>query len=216
MNFHIPTQRRCWHWSDVRFIMMLRFKRGLDSPYLMKQTIRERSDSVVKLLNITSKSQHDTDIDERFRPSACGPVTAYVMMEYHFSNAHRYTVNDLYRLLGSTKIGLFTWRFIRNMRKLLGPDWAIERCSIEEVMRQLDQGHPVAAKFDKWFTFRWRGKYEFDYHWVPIVGYEVINADLMLLIHDNGGKNRPSQLRRVSFKKNKPILTFVKMEKNKK
>ena len=83
-------------------------------------------------------------------------------------------------------------------------------------MRQIDSGRPVAAKFDKWFNFRWRGSYEFDYHWVPVIGYEEKEKekdnDIELIIHDNGGRDRPSQVRQVSYKKNKPVLSFVKIE----
>ena len=167
-------------------------------------------------LDFTGKSQYDEDIDERFRPSACGPVTAYLMLTHHFPDTPSYNVNELYRLLGGTRIGLFTWRFITNMKNLLGDDWHVARCSIDEVIQQIDAGHPVAAKFDKWFSLRWRGKYEFDYHWVPIIGYDKSTDDVTLIIHDNGGRYRPSKLRLVSYKKNKSILTFIKVEKHSK
>ncbi|WP_210471173.1 C39 family peptidase [Sporosarcina sp. 6E9] len=165
------------------------------------------------VLDITGKSQYEKDIDERFRPSACGPVTAHVILRYHFPH-HMHAVNELYRLLGSTKIGLFTWRFIRNMKKLLGEAWIVEKCSVNEVIHEIDNGRPVAAKFDKWFTLRWRGKFAFDYHWVPVVGYEKNGNELLLIVHDNGGRNRTSQLRTISYKKNKSILTFVKIKRS--
>lgn len=166
-----------------------------------------------KLLNFVGKSQYDQDIDVHFRPSACGPVTAHVIMNNLFINGCPYNVNELYRLLGSTKIGLFKWRFIRNMRKILGPEWIVKQCTINEVKRQIDEGRPVAAKFDRWFSLRWYGKFSFDYHWVPVVGYEQNNRnDLILFIHDNGGKNRSSKIRRIPYKVNQPILSFIKIE----
>ena len=164
-----------------------------------------------KLLQIKRKSQFSSDINQRFQPSACGPVTAYLLLDYHFPNRWP-DVNELYRRLGSTKIGLFTWCFIRNMRKLLGTDWEIAKCTIDEVMKQIDTGRPVAAKFDKWFTFKWRGRYSFDYHWVPVIGYEMKDNQLMLIIHDNGGRNRPSKVQSVPYHPNREILTFIKME----
>lgn len=166
---------------------------------------------MTNLINLKSKSQYAKDIDKRFQPSACGPVTAYLLLDYHFPN--RWTeVNELYRRLGGTKIGLFTWRFIRNTQKLLGPNWAVSKCSINDVKKQLDAGRPVAAKFDKWFTFNWRGRYSFDYHWVPVIGYDMNEDQLMLIIHDNGGRNRPSKIQSIPYYPNKKILTFVKME----
>ena len=164
------------------------------------------------VLDVIGKSQFEPDIDKRFRPSACGPVTAFVILNYHLSN-NTYAVNELYRFLGSTKIGLFTWRFIRNMKKLLGKDWIVAKCSVDEVIHEIDNGRPVAAKFDKWFTFQWRGKFAFDYHWVPVVGYEKIGDDLFLIVHDNGGRNRASQLQSISYRNNRSVLTFVKIKK---
>lgn len=165
-----------------------------------------------KLLNVEGKSQYAEEIKESFRPSACGPVTARVIMDQFPPNTCPYDVNELYTRLGGTRIGLGKGSFIRNMRKLLGVEWTVATCSIDEVKRQIDNGLVVAVKFDKWFTLRWRGNYEFDYHWVPIVGYEEQNSDITLFIHDNGGRNRPSQLRSISYKRNEPILSFVKIE----
>ena len=165
-----------------------------------------------KLLKVNGKSQYDEDINESYRPSACGPVTAWVITDHIFPDACIYSVNELYKLLGGTKIGLGKGRFIRNMRKVLGSSWFVAECSIEEVKRQIENGRPVAAKFDKWFNFRWFGNYEFDYHWVPVIGYEEIGDDLNLIIHDNGSKNRKSHIRHMSYNRNHPILSFVKIE----
>lgn len=164
------------------------------------------------MLNLKGKSQYDEDINESLRASACGPVTARVLMDQISPNALPYDVNELYKLLGGTKIGLSKRRFICNMREVLGADWTVAECSIDEVIRQIDNGRPVAAKFDKWFSFRWRGSYEFDYHWVPVIGYEEKDHDVELIIHDNGGQNRPSQVRQVSYQRNKSVLSFVKIE----
>ncbi|MFJ7935693.1 hypothetical protein [Sporosarcina sp. NPDC096371] len=168
--------------------------------------------NVKKVLNVTGKSQYAEDIKASFRPSACGPVTASIMMEQFPPAACPFDANELYTRLGSTKIGLAKGQFIYNMRKLLGAQWTVGECDSEELMRQIDNGRIVAAKFDKWFNFRWRGTYEFDYHWVPVIGYEEKEDDIELIIHDNGTRNRPSQVRHVSYKRNKPVLSFVKIE----
>lgn len=165
-----------------------------------------------KTIPLTQKSQYDSDIKRRFRNSACGPVTAYVILDYYFPKRFQ-QINKLYRTLGGTPIGLFTWRFIRNLNNLLGEDWIVEKCSVDEMMRQIDLGNPIAAKFDKWFTWHWFGRYSYDYHWVSIVGYEERNDGLWLFVHDNGGKNRPSQLQTLPYKPNAEILTFVKVER---
>ncbi len=171
-------------------------------------------DEVRKVLNINGKSQYDEDIKESFRPSACGPVTARVLMDQFPPEICPFGVDELYTRLGGTKIGLGKSRFIRNMRKLLGADWTVVACDITEVKTQIDNGRLVAAKFDKWLHFRWRGSFEFDYHWVPVIGYEEKKDGIELIIHDNGGRSRPSQVRQVSYRKNKAVLSFVKIEPN--
>ncbi|WP_262177466.1 hypothetical protein [Saccharococcus sp. Marseille-Q5394] len=158
------------------------------------------------------KSQYGDDINKRFQPSACGPVTAFTILRHHFHDSG-IQVNDLYRMLGGTRIGLFKWRFIRNLRKLLGSGWRVEKCRIEEMKEEINEGRPVAAKFDKWFSFHWFGNYAFDYHWVPVVGYKECESGLILLVHDNGGRNRESRIREIAYEPNRPILSFVKIRK---
>lgn len=165
-----------------------------------------------RILQINGKSQYAGDIHPAYRASACGPVTARVMLDQFSTDACPYTVNELYPLLGGTKIGLYKRRFIRNMQKILGDNWIVAHCSLNEVKQQIGKGHIVAAKFDKWFSARWFGKYEFDYHWVPVIGYEVKNGDTELFIHDNGSRHHPSRIRSVSYRQNQPILSFVKIE----
>lgn len=162
-------------------------------------------------LPVQGYSQYDSSIQPEYQASACGPVTAYVLLNYLFPNANSYQPNDLYEKLGSTKIGLFTHRFVRNMLKLLGADWHIERCSLHNALDELKNGRPVALKFDKYFSLHWNKKYTFAYHWVPLIGYELVNDELFLIIHDNGGRNRESRIRKVSYAENAPILTFVKV-----
>jgi hypothetical protein len=94
---------------------------------------------------------------------------------------------------------------------LLGPNWTIESCTIEEAKTELLAGHPVACKFDRYFGLRWFSKFEFAYHWVPLIGFEEKENDLTLILHDNGGRNRASQIRHVFYEDNKDILTFIKM-----
>ncbi len=48
-----------------------------------------------------------------------------------------------------------------------------------------------------------------------IIGYLLLDMRkmmmiLFLIIHDNGGRNRASQLRIISYEQTKSILTFVK------
>jgi hypothetical protein len=165
------------------------------------------------LLNIEGKSQYAPDIDEKFQPSACGPTTANILLNFICKEepAAKQTINELYAILGSTKIGLFKWRLIRNLQALLGDRWEVASCTINEAIVELQNGRPVAMKFDKYFTFHWLQKPTYDYHWVPLIGYEIRAGKLYLMIHDNGGRNRASYMREILYEKDRDVLSFVKI-----
>ncbi|AYC30065.1 C39 family peptidase [Paenisporosarcina cavernae] len=163
------------------------------------------------LLDVEGFSQHDTSIEAASRNSACGPVTVFTLLNYWMPNACPYGMNELYALLGTTRIGLFTWRMKRRLRKLLGSSWDIETISLEDSLEELQQGRPVAMKFDRYFRFQFRSDFEFSYHWVPLIGFEEVNGEVRLFIHDNGSPTKESHIRKVSYTKNKRILTFVRI-----
>lgn len=163
------------------------------------------------LLEIKGTSQYDASVQPNYQNSACGPTTLHVILKYfHIAKE----INDLYKQLGTTKIGLFQWRLIKRMRKLFGANFTIQGCSLAEALAQLEQGNPVALKFDQYFSLQWRSKKKplFKYHWVPLIGYERKDGELYLIIHDNGGRGRNSQIRSFCYEDNKHVLSFVKIE----
>lgn len=169
------------------------------------------------LLNITGKSQYSADIRTEYQNSACGPTTAHVILNYlcqHDEKMPTHDINELYTLLGGTKIGLFKWRLIRNLRKLLGDDWCVEECTLTQAINQLREGNPVAMRFDVYFSWQFLSKNKalYKYHWVPLIGYEIKDGELFLLIHDNGGRNRDSQVRSFKYDDNRKVLNFVKID----
>lgn len=165
------------------------------------------------ILQIEGMSQYSNEVDPPLRNSACGPTTVYVILNYLQSGKQFVeNVNELYRLLGGTKIGLFKWRLIKNLKRYLGPKWSIENCTLKEALQQLDDGNPVAMKFDKYFTLQWKANPTFKYHWVPLIGYEIKNNELFLIVHDNGGRKRESHIRTVGYANNYKVLSFVKIE----
>ncbi|SOC13264.1 peptidase C39-like protein [Ureibacillus xyleni] len=162
-------------------------------------------------LNLKGMSQYSESVNSQYQNSACGPTTIYVILNYLMENT-KHDVNSLYKFLGSTPIGLFKWRLIKNLQKLLGPDWNVKSCTLYEALKEIDAGRPVAMKFDEYFTFQWKEKHSFKYHWVPLIGYEMKDNTLYLIVHDNGGKNRDSQIRVVKYAENYKVLSFVKIE----
>ncbi|WP_342544819.1 C39 family peptidase [Lysinibacillus sp. FSL K6-4013] len=160
-------------------------------------------------LILLGKSQYDDSIAPSYRNSACGPTTIHVIL--NFLNESTPSINELYKLLGGTKIGLFKWRLIHNLRQLL-PTWDIRTCSLKEALQEIDAGRPVAMRFDRYFSLQWRDKKStFAYHWVPLIGYEIKNDELWLIFHDNGGPQRDSQIRQALYKDNEKVLSFVKL-----
>lgn len=168
-----------------------------------------------QIIHLEGFSQYHPDIHPSYRNSACGPTTVYVLLNYLFGKEAAQNVNTLYQLLGTTKIGLFRWRLIKNLQNYLGPGWTVQKCSLKEAMQQIDEGRPVAAKFDKYFTLQWKLKPAFRYHWVPLIGYEIDDRELYLFVHDNGGIHRDSQIRKVPYSENCKVLSFVKIEPKK-
>ncbi|MEK4230527.1 C39 family peptidase [Solibacillus sp. FSL H8-0538] len=168
------------------------------------------------LLNVNGMSQYSAEVRPEYQSSACGPTTAHVILNYLSQDEAiiNKDVNEWYKTLGGTKIGLFKWRMIKNLRNALGPNWTIDSCSLTEAIEQLRIGNPVAMKFDNYFTLQFLSKIKplFKYHWVPLIGYEIKDDELHLIIHDNGGRNRESQLRTFRYEDNRRVLSFVKIE----
>lgn len=163
-----------------------------------------------KLITFQGLSQYDSNIQEKYRASACGPVTVSSILQFH--EKLEIGSNQLYRLLGATRIGLFTWRLLRNFRKVTGPRYAIKKIhAIEEVKKELLADRPLAMKFDRYFTFHWFSTPRYSYHWVPLIGFEQTEDDVVLYFHDNGQKNRPSKIETASYLENRNVLTFVQI-----
>lgn len=167
------------------------------------------------LLNVNGMSQYSQNVRSEFQNSACGPTTAHVILNYLCKDDATINkdVNELYQILGGTKIGLFKWRMIRNLRKLLGDEWSIDACTLTEAIEQLRAGNPVAMRFDVYFSGQLFAKNKplYKYHWVPLIGYEIKDDELYLIIHDNGGRNRDSQVRSFRYEDSRKILDFVKI-----
>lgn len=162
------------------------------------------------LIPFHGQSQYDAAIHPKLQGSACGPVTAAVILQHHEGN--EIGINNFYKIVGGTRIGLFKWRMIRRLRKLLGPRYHVSAAaSFEEVKQELLAGRPVAMKFDKHFSFRWFQKPMYRYHWVPLIGFRDEKDDVTLYFHDNGGRDRESRIRKASWKQNRDVLSFVKI-----
>jgi len=152
------------------------------------------------LLPVKGKSQYATSVNKKYQNSACGPTTAYVLLRYLQPEKQQKSINQLYQLLGCTRIGLFSHRMIRNMKKILN-----------DALKEIEAGRPVAMKFDRYFSLHFFFKGDFNYHWVPLIGFEKKDDDILLIIHDNGSRTRDSQIREISYHKNRKILSFVKI-----
>ena len=165
------------------------------------------------LINFKGMSQYSEEVKPGYQNSACGPTTVHVILNYLFEDPTvSKDVNILYEMLGGTKIGLFKWRLIKNLQRYLGPKWNVASCTLYEAIHQLDEGRPVAMKFDCYFSLQWKAKPEFKYHWVPLIGYEIKNDELYLILHDNGGRTKNNKIRVVRYADNHKVLSFVKIE----
>lgn len=164
--------------------------------------------------------------------SACGPASIAVITEYwsqrgwntaggmgRFGSKSEY-LNYLYRYCGGTPWGMPAWKLMRGLRNCLrngeAGQAAVRRLSgFGDYKAEIEAGRPVAVKFDKWSSFRWRGNYAFDYHWTVGVGYrESAEGGQWLIVQDNGtrirgGGYRGSRECLIDYQANLPVLTLI-------
>lgn len=173
--------------------------------------------------------------------SACGPATMAALAEYwHSHQGRRFVpgvrhfgsraaqINYIYTHHGGTPWGMSARSFARGLRAYITqaspPEYdhstTLKISLFNDIARyraEIDAGRPVALKFDKWFSLRWRGRYAYDYHWVLGIGYEQEqDGSCTLLVHDNGvrhpgGGYTPGKERRISYAANKRIITMVSL-----
>ncbi|MEK3899645.1 C39 family peptidase [Paenibacillus sp. FSL R7-0179] len=173
--------------------------------------------------------------------SACGPATMAALLEYWHSHRSRTFIpgirhfdsmaahiNYIYTHHGGTPWGMSTRSFVRGLRAYIGSalpllhnhSGLIEVSVFNDIGRyraEINAGRPVALKFDKWFSLRWRGRYAYDYHWVLGIGYEdEEDGSCKLVVHDNGvqhpgGGYTPGRERLISYSANIKILTMVSL-----
>ncbi|NQX46790.1 C39 family peptidase [Paenibacillus tritici] len=174
--------------------------------------------------------------------SACGPATMAALLEYWHSHKGRVFVpgfrhfgskaahiNYIYTHHGGTPWGMSVRSLVRGLRAYIrqaappGEDRnrRVKVSVFNDIGRyraEIDAARPVALKFDKWFSFRWRGSYVYDYHWVLGIGYEdQADGSCTLVVHDNGvrhpgGAYTPGRERQISYTANTSILTMVSLD----
>ena len=159
------------------------------------------------MIHINAKSQYDTAVDERFRPSACGPTAVEAILHHYLQQP--IAINYLYHALGTTPIGLFTWRMIRRLKRLLGPHWSIQRMTIKKALTAIDAGEPIVLKFDRYFTPLFFKKARYNYHWTVLVGYTIEQGRLQLFVQDLGTPSRDRRIEKIDYSDNAHALTFV-------
>ncbi|OKP87133.1 C39 family peptidase [Paenibacillus sp. P32E] len=172
--------------------------------------------------------------------SACGPATMAALIEYwhtrrgygripgsgHFDSKAEH-INYIYSHHGGTPLGMSARSFAKGLQAYIGAALPrVERrrrpvsVSVFNDMgryrAEIDAGRPVAVKFDKWFSLRWRGRYAYDYHWVLGIGYDLTDtgAGPALIVQDNGIRHKnggftPGRERHIPYLPNQPILTMV-------
>ncbi|MNC12839.1 hypothetical protein D3C76_76770 [compost metagenome] len=115
--------------------------------------------------------------------------------------------------------------FARGLRAYLGAALPYEKRKrfsaalfndMQRYQAEIDAKRPVAVKFDKWFSLRWRGRYAYDYHWVLGTGYDLTDEATgpVLIVQDNGMRHKnggvnPGRERRIPYLPNQDILTMV-------
>lgn len=159
------------------------------------------------MIHLHAKSQYDPSVDERYRPSACGPTAVEAILTYYTKTP--IAINDLYRALGTTPIGLFTWRLKKRLSRLLGPSWHVRQITKQQALHAIDCGEPIALKFDRYFTPFFYKKARYNYHWTVLVDYKIEDGRLKLFVQDLGTSTRGSRIEKIDYLANAHALTFI-------
>lgn len=175
--------------------------------------------------------------------SACGPATLAALMEYWSTQKGRTFIpgagsfeskaahiNYIYSHHGGTPWGMSVRSFrkaaaayIQNAAPREENNQGLFSLTVfndmESYITEIDAGRPVAVKFDKWFSFCWRGRYAYEYHWVLGIGYELPEdgSGPALIVHDNGVRHKgggftPGKERRIPYAANQEIITMVGLD----
>lgn len=160
-----------------------------------------------RMIKLKAKSQYDASVNERYQSSACGPTAVEAILQHYLKQP--VAINYLYKALGTTPIGLFTWRMIRRLKHLLGPNWQITRVTKQKALAAIDAGEPIALKFDRYFTPFFFKKARYNYHWTVLVNYAIEEGRLQLFVQDLGTRSRESRIEKIDYLDNAHALTFV-------
>lgn len=159
------------------------------------------------MIHLQAKSQYDPSVDERYRPSACGPTAVEAILTYYTQQP--IAINELYRALGTTPIGLFTWRLKARLSRMLGPSWQVRQITKQQALVAVNRSEPIALKFDRYFTPFFYKKARYNYHWTVLVGYQMEGARLKLFVEDLGTRTRGSRIEKIDYLENAHALTFI-------
>lgn len=190
-----------------------------------------------KKVSIQPYTQWETGI--RSPASACGPAAIAGLIGFwedrlseqgdrafrRLPTDSAEAVNRMYAACFGTPLGMGVSVLAFGLRRQLNarlqeggrPGRAVtQRLSGFEAYRaEIDAGRPVAVKFDKWFSMRWRERPVFDYHWTVGCGYRIEDDGTeCLIVHDAGtryvdGAYAKSRERRIPYASHRGVLTMV-------
>lgn len=157
-------------------------------------------------------SQYNPVVKKSYRSSACGP-TAVASVLSHYGIAD-FSINELYKKLHCTKIGLPTSFLLFFSKILLGPHWSIKKIDVDLALIELNNQRPVILKFDRYLSTKFWKKPYFYYHWTVLVDYEIQADRLFLVVEDLGSPSRESCRHSIPFEENKHALSFIQFTPN--
>lgn len=159
--------------------------------------------------HVVAFSQYDGDLSKRGVQSACGPATIATIYHYYYpsNKPQSQLIKYWYKKSFTTWFGLSAFLFSRSLSEY-GQSFKINKNQLwEQYVKEIDQGRPVGVKFDKWSALKWFTTYDYSYHWVTGVGYEVKNEQKFLLVLTNS-RNKHA-IKKIPFGLNRPILTMI-------
>jgi hypothetical protein len=185
-----------------------------------------------KKLSVDIFNQYDSNVNSLYRNSACGPTTMAAITEYWrtvkgkslLDGLNTYSskgamINHFYSNHGGSLLGMSVSTLRSGLENHAGHGNAYSTATASVISgynsykTEINNGRPVAIKFDRWFTlFEPDNDYAYDYHWVVGKGYAYDVFDTMFIINNNVASTENGQTQYLDFPTNEPILTLVKFE----
>ena len=161
------------------------------------------------MIEVNAQCQYSPSVNPNYRASACGPTAIEAILRFYTNKT--LDINELYTQLHTRPYGLSARKIVKQLPKILGDAWHVEKVSLREALCSIERGEPIAMKFDRYFTPYFYKKAQYHFHWTVLVHYSIEENRLKLFVEDLGTPKRGSRIQKIDYSRNRHALTFIQI-----